>query len=81
MSMIKDRHGMDIREGEDNKKRCKNAQKNYTKNDFHDTDNHNGVIINLQPDILECKVQCVLGRITINKAMEVMEFQLNYFKS
>ena len=43
----------------------KNTQ-NYTKNDLHGPDNHNGVITNLEPDILETK--CALGRITTNKA-------------
>ena len=38
--------------------------------DIHDPDNHDGVITHLEPDILECKVQCVLGSITTNKASE-----------
>ena len=38
------------------------------KKDLHDLDNHNGVIIHLEPDILECEVKWVLGRITRNKA-------------
>ena len=46
----------------------KNTQKNYTKKDLHDLDNHNGVIIHLEPDILECEVKWVLGSITMNKA-------------
>ena len=46
----------------------KNTQKNYTKKDLHDPDNHNGVIIHLEPDILDCKVQWALGSITTNKA-------------
>ena len=44
-------------------------------------DNHNQVITHLEPDILECEVKWVLGSITMNKASEVMEFQLSYFKS
>ena len=39
-----------------------------TQKDFHDSDNHDGVIIHLEPDILECKVKWVLGSITRNKA-------------
>ena len=35
---------------------------------FHDPDDHDGVIIHLEPDILECKVKCALGSITMNKA-------------
>ena len=49
--------------------------------DLHDPDNHDGVITHLEPDILECKVMWALRRITVNKASEVMEFQLSYFKS
>ena len=48
----------------------KNTQKNYTKKDLHDPDNHNGVITNLEPDILECEVKWALGSITMNKAGE-----------
>ena len=40
-----------------------------------------GVITHLEPDILECEVKWVLESITMNKASEVMEFQLSYFKS
>ena len=46
----------------------KNTQKNYTKKDLKNPDNHDGVITHLQPDILECKVKLALGRIIINKA-------------
>ena len=46
----------------------KNTQKNYTKKDLHDPDNHDGVITNLEPDILECEVKWALGSITTNKA-------------
>ena len=38
------------------------------KKDLHDPDNHDGMITNLEPDILECKVKCALGNITMNKA-------------
>ena len=43
-------------------------QKNCTKKDLHDPDNHDGVITKLEPDILECKVKWALGSITMNKA-------------
>ena len=46
----------------------KNTQKNYTKKDLHDPDNHNGVITRLKLDILECKIKWALGSITMNKA-------------
>ena len=49
-------------------RRCgKNTQKNYTKKDHNDPDNHNGVITHLEPDILECKVKWALGSITTSK--------------
>ena len=38
------------------------------KKDLHDPDNQDGVITHLEPDILECEVKWVLGRITMNKA-------------
>ena len=46
----------------------KNTQKNYTKKDLHDPDNHDGVITHLKPDILGYKVEWALGSITMNKA-------------
>ena len=46
----------------------KNTEKNYTKEDLHDPDNHDGVITHLEPDILECEVKWALGSITTNKA-------------
>jgi len=46
----------------------KNTQKNYTKKDLHDPDNHDAVIIQPEPDILESKVRWALGNITTNKA-------------
>ena len=45
----------------------KNTQKNYTKKDLHDPDNHNDVITHLEPDILECEVKWALGSITTKK--------------
>ena len=50
------------------------------KNDLNDPDNYNDVITHLEPDILESKVRWALGSIT-TKLVEVMEFQLSYFKS
>ena len=46
----------------------KNTQKNCKKKDLHNTDNHDGVITHLEPDILECEVKWALGSITTNKA-------------
>ena len=71
---------MNLAEAEDIKKRWQEYTEELYKNDCHDPDNHNGVITYLEADILECKVKRGLGSITKNK-VEVMEFQLSYFKS
>ena len=68
MGTIKDRNCMDLTEAEDMRRGGKNTQKNYTKKDLHDLDNHDGVITHLETDILECKVKGALESITINKA-------------
>ena len=68
MGSIKDRSGMDLTEAEDIKKRWQEYTEELHKKDLHDPDNHDGVIIHLEPDILECKVKWALGSITINKA-------------
>ena len=46
----------------------KNTQKNYTKKGLDDPNNHDGVITQLEPDILECEVKWALRSITVNKA-------------
>ena len=55
MSSIKDRNGMDLTEAEDSKKRWQEYTELYKKV-LHGPDNHNGVITDLEPDILECEV-------------------------
>ena len=72
---------MDLRKEEDIKKRWQEYTEELYKKDLHDPNNHNGMITHLEPDILDCEVKCALGSITMNKTMEVMEFQLSYFKS
>ena len=67
-STIKDRNGMDLTEAEDIKKRWQEYTEELYKNDFHDSDNLDGVITHLKPDILECEVKWALGSITLNKA-------------
>ena len=68
MGTIKDRNSMDLTEAEDIKKRWQEyREKLYQKNNFHDPDNHDGVITHLEPDNLECKVKWALGSITMNK--------------
>ena len=68
MSSIKDRNGMDLTEAEDIKKRWQKYTEELYKKDLHDSDNHDGVITDLEPDILECEVKWPLESITTNKA-------------
>ena len=63
MGSIKDRNGRDLTEAEDIKRWQEYTEELY-KNYIHDPDNHDGVITNLEPDILECKVKWALGSIT-----------------
>ena len=83
MGSIKDQNGMDLTEAEDIKKRWQEYTEELYKKDLHDPDNHNGVITNLKPDILEGEAKWALGGITMNKASgdDGMEFQLSSFKS
>ena len=59
---------MDLTEAEHIKKRCQEYTEDLYKKDLHDPDNHDGVLIHLEPDILECEVKGALGSITTNKA-------------
>ena len=68
MSTIKDRNGMDLTEAKDIKKSWQEYTEELYKKDFNDTDNHDGMITHLEPDILECEVNWALGSITMNKA-------------
>ena len=68
MSTIKDRNGTDLTEAEDIKKRWPEYTEELYKKDLHDPDNHDDVITNLEPDILECEVKWALERFTMNKA-------------
>ena len=68
MGSIKDRNGRDLTEAEDIKKRWQEYTEELYKKDLHDQDNYNGVITDLEPDILECEVKWALESITTNKA-------------
>ena len=57
MGTIKDRNGMELTEAEDIKKRQQEYTEELYKKDLHDPDNHDGVITNLEPDILECEIK------------------------
>ena len=81
MGSIKDRNRRDLTEAEDIKKRWQEYTEELYKKDLHDQDNHDGVITDLEPDILECEVKWVLKASLRTKLVEVMEFQLSYFKS
>ena len=70
MGSIKDRNGLDLTEAEDIKKRWQEYTEELYKKELHDQDNHDGVIIHLEPDILECEVKWALEIITLNKASE-----------
>ena len=67
MDTIKDRNGMDLTEAEDIKKGWQEYTEELYKH-LNGSDNHDGVIIHLEPDILECKVKWTLGSIIANKA-------------
>ena len=73
---------MDLTEAEDIKKRWQEYKEELYKKDLHNSDNHDGVITHLEPDILDCKVQLALGSITMNKASGDDGIPvLSYFKS
>ena len=57
MGSIKDRNGMDLAEAEDIKKRWQEYTEELYKKYLHHPDNHDGVITDLEPDILECEVK------------------------
>ena len=68
MGAIKDRNGMNLTEAI--KKRWQEYTEELFKKELHDPDNHDGVITDLEPDILECKVKWALESISMNKASE-----------
>ena len=57
MGSIKDRNHKDLTEAEDIKKKRQEYTEELYRKDLHDPDNHNGVITDLEPDVLECEVQ------------------------
>ena len=81
MGSIKDRNGMDLTEAENIKKRWQKYTEELYKIDLNDLDNHDGVIIHLEPDILECEVKWALGSIAMNKASGGDGIPVSYFKS
>ena len=81
MGSIKDRNGMDLTKAEDIKKRWQEYTEELYKKDLHDPDNHDGVITNLGPDILECEVKWALESNTTNKASGGDEIPVELLKS
>ena len=61
---------MDLAEAEDIKKKWQEYTEELYKKGLNDPDNHNGVVIHLEPDILEYEVKWTLGSVTTNKASE-----------
>ena len=70
-----------LTEAEDFKKRWQEYTEELYKKGLHDPDNHHGVITDLEPDILECKVKWALERVTINKASRSDEIPAELFKN
>ena len=81
MNTMKNRNSMDLTEAKDIKKRWQENTEELHKKYLHNPYNHNAVITHLEPGILECEVMWALGSTTETKLVEVMEFQLSYFKS
>ena len=77
---IKDRNGMDLTEAEDIKKRWQEYIEELYKKDLYDTDNHDGVITHLEPDILEYEVKWALESITTNKASGDYGIPVEFFQ-
>ena len=67
-AQLRDRNGMDLTETDNIKKSWQKYTEELYKRDLHDSDNHDGVITHLEPDILECEVKWALGSITANKS-------------
>ena len=76
---VKDRNSMDLTEEEI--KKWQEHTKELYKKSLNDQDNHDGVVTHLETDILECEVIGLQEALLQTKLVEVMEFQLSYFKS
>ena len=81
ISSIEDRNGRDLTEKEDLKKRWQEYTEELCKKDLYNPNNYDGVITHREPDILECEVRWAYEASLRTKLVEVMEFQLSYFKS
>ncbi len=81
MGSIKDRNGMDLTEAEDIKKRWQEYTEELYKKDLHNPDNHDGVITDLEPESWNAKSSGPWEALLQTKLVEMIEFQLSYFKS
>ena len=72
---------MDLTEAEDIKKRWQEYTEELYKKDLYDSDNHDGMITDLEPDILECEVKWALESITTNKASGGDRFPVELFQN
>ena len=81
MGTMKDRNGRDLTEVEDIKKRWQEYTEELYKKDLHDPDNHDGMITDLEPDILECEVKWALGSTAVNKASGCDEIPVKLLKN
>ena len=83
MGTMKDKNGKNLTEAEEIKKRWQEYTEDpqEKKKNLNDPDNQDGVVTHLEPDIQECEVKWALGSIIMPKLVEVMKFQLSYFKS
>ena len=68
MSTIKNRYSKDLTEAEEVKKKWQEYTEEFYKIGLNDSDNHDGVVTYLEPDIRECNIKWALGSTTRNKA-------------
>ena len=80
MGTIKGRKVKDLTEADEIKKRWQECTEELYKNGHNDGDRDDAGVTYIKPDIVECEVKWALGSITKNKLVEVIEFQLSYFK-
>ena len=80
MGTVKEKSDMDLTEAEDTQKRWQEYIEELYKKNLYDPDKHNVVITYLEPDILECEVIGPQEASLWTKLVEVMKFQLSYFK-
>ena len=81
MGMIKDRNDQDLPEAEEIEKRWQEYTEELYKKGLNRLDNHDSVVIHLEPDILECEISGLQEALLQAELVEMMEFQLSYLKS